>query len=89
MECAYGDHLRNLALVWISRELRARSKRRSPALLVGEQGARKTHPLVILRKKTDEARKALRDHITDCQRCQNANQEGTSRSTSEEPALVG
>ena len=69
MECAYADHLRNLALVSISRELRARTQRRSSA---GERRTRGTDTLLILRKKTDEDRKALRDHMANCRRCQKA-----------------
>jgi hypothetical protein len=85
MECAYADHLRNVALVSISYELRARSKRRS-SISVGEQRARDTQSLVILRKKTDEDRKALRDHMANCRRCQDAEQEGAPRLGSEDLA---
>lgn len=63
MECAYADHLRNLALVSISRELRERTKRRSLRTSDGEHRARDSEALVLSRKKIDEDRKALRDHV--------------------------
>jgi len=88
MECAYADHLRNLALVSISQELRARSKRRSYAVSVSQQGAHDAQALVALRKKTDEDRKALRDHMAGCRRCQNAEREDTPRPSPEDPASV-
>jgi hypothetical protein len=73
MECAYARDLRSVALASISLELRALNKRRrSPATSLWEQRSQGTNPLEMLQKRTDEDRKALRDHIAHCQRCQHA-----------------
>lgn len=76
-ECAYAHHLRNLALVSISHELRARAKQRSLPTSVGEQRVRDSQALAMLRKTTDDDRKALRDHMANCRRCQKAEREAT------------
>jgi hypothetical protein len=75
MECAYAEHLRNVALVSISRELRARNKRRSAAFAANGQTAGNPQELALLRQETDEQRKALRIHLADCRRCQPAQTE--------------
>jgi len=62
MVCAYAEHLRNLTLVSISRELRVRTKQRAATPSIGEQRVRETQPLASLRQNTDQQRKALRDH---------------------------
>jgi hypothetical protein len=71
MECAYAEHLRNVALVSISRELRVHDRKRVAALHP-KNVAVDSQALLSLRQKTDEHRKALRDHLTNCPRCQSA-----------------
>jgi len=66
MECAYADHLRNIALVAISHELRLRTKRRDFA---AKLSTLEQQNLIVLRKTTDGHRKALQEHIASCTRC--------------------
>jgi hypothetical protein len=71
MECSYAERLRNIALVAMSLELRLRSKGRVAAPRPGEKIAQDAQTLILLRRETDNHRKAVRDHIANCQRCQN------------------
>ena len=74
MKCSYAEHLRDVALVSISRELRTRTERRSLPASVGERRTRDAEALLILQKKTNEDRKAVRNHIANCRQCQNVDQ---------------
>lgn len=68
MECQDAGRLRNLALVSISRELRVLAKRRelcSEAMTRGQDVA-------LLKQQTDDARKALHDHLSNCKQCRSS-----------------
>jgi hypothetical protein len=84
MECAYAERLRNIALVSISRELRTLTKRRDSGTKVTDLSLRKGQDVILLRKKTDEDRKALRDHLSNCRRCRNTDRHIDSDSTAEQ-----
>ncbi len=84
MECAYAERLRNIALVSISRELRTLTKRRDSGTKVADLSLRKGQDVILLRKKTDEDRKALRDHLSSCRRCRNTDQQSDSDSAAEQ-----
>lgn len=65
MECQYAVRLRNIALVSISRELRVLAKRRETS----SQAIPKGQNIALLKRQTDDARKALHDHVLDCRQC--------------------
>jgi len=72
MECSYAERLRNIALAAMSRELRIRVKRSAVANRSGPKIAQDAQSLILLRQESDNHRKAVRDHIANCHRCQNA-----------------
>jgi hypothetical protein len=71
MECVQAERLRNLALVSISRELRILSHLRNSAIKPADLSLRKGQNIILLRRKTDQDRKALQDHLASCRHCQN------------------
>jgi hypothetical protein len=65
MECQRASRLRNIALVSISREIRVLAKRREPSSKFTPKGEYVT----LLRRQSDDARKALHDHMSKCTEC--------------------
>lgn len=78
MECKLAERLRTIALASMARELRMLVDRRSLAATRTGEGHPDGQVLVLLRRDTDHARKALRHHIASCGNCQSPDK-GTSR----------
>lgn len=78
MGCAYAERLRNVALVSISRELRTITKRHRSGNGHADPSVRGGSIIILLRKKTDQDRKALQDHLTHCRRCRNTEEQNAS-----------
>lgn len=69
MQCVHAERLRNIALVSISREHRILAKLRDAAIKPSDLSLRKGQNMILLRKRTDQDRKALQDHLTSCSIC--------------------
>ena len=90
MQCVYAERLRNIALVSISRELRTLTKRRDSGTRVSDLSLRKGQEFILLQKKTDQDRKALKDHLTNCTHCRTTDESSASELATEvEPQPQG
>jgi hypothetical protein len=83
MECVYAERLRNIALVSISRELRILAKLRDSATKPSDLSLRKSQNVIMLRRKTDQDRKALQDHLASCESCRDTDPQSAAAPVAE------